>query len=95
MNIFIEKLHTCFGKCKKYFLVECDEGKFGLGCTELCGNCRLSVIEEMEDWKCHHVDGYCIYGCNPGYYGDRCLQRNLLTYIIGIVQVSYHVYRYV
>lgn len=67
--------------------VECDEGKFGHGCTEFCGNCRLIEIEEMEYGKCRHVDGVRIYGCNPGYYGDRCLQRNLLTYKIGKVQI--------
>nr|XP_034319408.1 cell death abnormality protein 1-like isoform X2 [Crassostrea gigas] len=54
---------------------KCDDGKFGLGCTEFCGNCRLIEIEEMEYGKCRHVDGVCIYGCNPGYYGDRCLQH--------------------
>ncbi|XP_052692267.1 platelet endothelial aggregation receptor 1-like isoform X2 [Crassostrea angulata] len=53
---------------------KCDDGKYGLGCTEFCGNCSLIEIEEVEYGKCHHVDGFCKYGCNPGYYGDRCLQ---------------------
>lgn len=70
----------CEGGCQAGWInptcdSKCDEGKFGPKCTEFCGNCRLSEIEEMEDWKCHHVDGFCIYGCNPGYYGDRCLQH--------------------
>lgn len=77
----------------KYILfVECDDGKYGLGCTEFCGNCSLIEIEEVEYGKCHHVDGFCKYGCNPGYYGDRCLQRNILTNKIGKVQIVSNVY---
>lgn len=78
----------------KYILiVECDDGKYGLGCTEFCGNCSLIEIEEVEYGKCRHVDGFCKYGCNPGYYGDRCLQRNILTNKIGKVQIVSNVYK--
>lgn len=58
---------------KYIFFVECDDGKYGFGCIEFCGNCCLIEIEEIEYGKCCYVDGVCIYGCNLGYYGDCCL----------------------
>lgn len=71
----------------------CDEGKFGRGCNELCGNC---MVDEMLSWQCHHVNGYCLSGCNPGFYGDRCLQRNFISHcIIGKLQILHDVYQYV
>ncbi|XP_060565264.1 multiple epidermal growth factor-like domains protein 6, partial [Ruditapes philippinarum] len=44
------------------------ELRFGTECREICPvNCK--------DGYCNHVNGNCIYRCNPGYQGDRC-ERN-------------------
>ena len=38
---------------------------FGKDCTESCGKC-------VNNDKCHLVNGSCVNGCNPGYYGINC-----------------------
>ena len=38
---------------------------FGKHCQEVCGKC-------LNDGQCHHINGSCLYGCNPGYYGIDC-----------------------
>lgn len=44
--------------------IECNKGSFGQNCTQTCGNCFGK--------QCHHVNGTCAYGCNPGYKGVYC-----------------------
>ena len=43
----------------------CGNGTFGQDCTEQCGEC-------LRKEQCHHVDGSCANGCNPGYQGLMC-----------------------
>jgi hypothetical protein len=44
---------------------ECDGRKYGVKCQEDCGYCL-----ELE--QCHHINGTCLRGCNPGYKGLPC-----------------------
>ncbi|XP_060551557.1 multiple epidermal growth factor-like domains protein 10 isoform X2 [Ruditapes philippinarum] len=60
---------------------ECDDGKWGINCTNDCGSCLSS--------PCNHVNGRCEGGCSsgykstlqcdiecdPGYYGRDCKQK--------------------
>lgn len=49
-----------------FLFIECESGMFGFDCNEICGNC-----EYME--YCYYVIGFCMYGCNFGYYGLCCI----------------------
>lgn len=48
-----------------FLLLDCPEGYYGDECKEICGHCKNSTI-------CHHINGTCIHGCEPGYIGDYC-----------------------
>lgn len=49
----------------KSFLTECTSGKYGKDCQLDCGHCKNMM-------QCHHVDGTCVTGCEPGFIGDTC-----------------------
>nr|XP_022306415.1 platelet endothelial aggregation receptor 1-like isoform X2 [Crassostrea virginica] len=46
---------------------KCAVGFYGDGCQKQCRHC----INMMQ---CHHVNGTCLGGCEPGYKGDNCMQ---------------------
>lgn len=48
-------------------LTECVNGQYGDGCENVCGQCA-------DFSQCHHVNGVCLSGCNPGYTGKGCTQ---------------------
>lgn len=50
---------------KKFILTEYDRGTFGQSCIKGCGNC-------VHNEQCHHINGSCINGCDPGYDGTQC-----------------------
>nr|XP_022308874.1 receptor-type tyrosine-protein phosphatase T-like [Crassostrea virginica] len=45
--------------------IACEDGKFGLGCNESCGQC-------LDPNNCSKEDGTCLNGCAPGYNGSLC-----------------------
>ena len=45
---------------------------FGKHCKESCGKCLM-------DEQCHHINGSCLNGCNPGYYGNKCTEGINIT----------------
>ena len=49
------------------FPTECDGKMFGKNCKELCGKC-------FNNDQCNHINGSCMNGCNPGYYGITCTE---------------------
>lgn len=51
----------------------CDIGSYGDECKEICGNCN-GVI------KCSHINGSCLAGCDIGYHGYLCKEREELTH---------------
>lgn len=52
------------------FVVECQPGYYGIGCLESCSvNCYST--------RCNKVTGHCDSGCNSGWTGDKCDQRNI------------------
>lgn len=59
----------------KHFLIACDIGSYGDECKEICGNCN-DVI------KCSHINGTCLAGCEVGYHGYLCKEREWLTHLI-------------
>ena len=52
-----------------YLSKECDNNTFGVNCTGVCGHCT-------EKEQCHHVNGTCLHGCEPGFNGFQCDQGN-------------------
>ena len=48
-------------------LTECNANMYGANCSLSCGNCRGTD-------QCHHVNGSCLEGCDPGFQGDKCSQ---------------------
>ncbi|XP_025111001.1 receptor-type tyrosine-protein phosphatase kappa-like [Pomacea canaliculata] len=46
---------------------KCVEGKYGIGCANICSNCFNS--------SCHHETGKCLLGCKSGYKGEFCNQE--------------------
>ena len=55
-------------------LSECDGGKYGQDCGNTCGSC-------INETQCHHINGTCLKGCDPGYKGDKCTEGNKYYYI--------------
>lgn len=55
---------------------ECDGGKYGPDCNKKCGNCA-------QNGQCHHINGSCMNGCDPGYYGTYCSKSKLCADITG------------
>ena len=53
--------------CWLFTYTECDIGTFGRGCREICVQCK-------ENTTCHHINGTCMEGCNPGFIGLQCDQ---------------------
>ena len=45
--------------------IACADGTYGLECNELCGHCKIKT-------NCHHTNGTCLGGCEPGFLGDLC-----------------------
>ena len=60
--------------CKIELFIEtgCDTGLFGQDCKEKCGKC-------VKGDNCHHVNGTCLNGCDPGYQGLNCTEGNQQT----------------
>ena len=50
-----------------FILTGCNTNMYGANCTWSCGNCRGKG-------QCHHINGSCLDGCDPGFQGDKCLQ---------------------
>lgn len=48
--------------------IACEDGKFGLGCNESCGQC-------LDPNNCSKEDGTCLHGCAQGYNGSLCKTR--------------------
>lgn len=50
-------------------VVECQPGLYGVGCLDSCSaNCYLV--------RCNKDSGHCDRGCNLGWTGNTCDQRN-------------------
>ncbi|GFO17529.1 receptor-type tyrosine-protein phosphatase kappa [Plakobranchus ocellatus] len=61
------KQHIVIYPVKK---AKCPIGKYGPGCSQTCSNtCK------GEGNPCHHIDGGCLQGCDPGYQGNQCKQE--------------------
>lgn len=52
--------------------------KFEDGCHRDCGHCRNMSL-------CHHVNGACLNGCEPGYKQYECKQRMLKYPYISLI----------
>ena len=50
------------------FYKVCDAGSYGQSCNSTCGQC-------LDQEPCHHVNGTCIEGCDPGFKGNMCNKR--------------------
>ena len=53
------------------FFSESGNNTFGQNCTGVCGHCS-------ENEQCHHINGTCLNGCDPGFNGLKCDQGNYL-----------------
>ena len=59
----------------------CENGKYGQGCTSFCGHCFNSS-------RCHHANGSCLTGCEPGYGGEYCKSRKINMTIFSLITSS-------
>ena len=48
-----------------FVLIACSNGTYGKECNHTCGYC-------LDQDECHHINGTCVKGCDPGYLGDVC-----------------------
>ena len=74
---------TCMTGYRRDFnrrCVSCDEGTWGVGCSEQC-HCRNQDV-------CDHVNGTCPNGCPDEYTGATCQQLSLRESDITIRSVS-------
>ena len=51
---------------------ECETGQFGEGCKETCSDHCAG-----DKNPCHHINGTCDMGCDPGYHGLLCIKGKL------------------
>lgn len=64
-----------------FVLLECDGGRFGVNCSQLCGHC-------VKKEPCHYLNGTCPNGCDDGYQGNECVdgrhipKRYCIFYIV-------------
>ncbi|XP_060573868.1 uncharacterized protein LOC132731671 [Ruditapes philippinarum] len=49
---------------------ECYDGTFGVDCLSMCGACR-------DRTPCNKVTGQCPFGCQSGFKGPKCLQKDV------------------
>lgn len=76
-------------------MTECLENKYGLNCSKTCGNCRGSS-------QCHHINGSCLNGCDPGFQGEKCNMGKCCSIKIvinnfgnGIITLAFHHFMFV
>lgn len=63
-----------------FTFTECSNVKFEDGCYRDCGYCRNMS-------QCHHENGSCVNGCEPGYKQYDCKQRmSKYPYFISILK---------
>lgn len=53
----------------------CNATWFGDGCKSQCGYC-------LGENNCHHVNGSCLLGCQEGFTGDLCFDRECCIYVL-------------
>ena len=53
---------------------ECPTGFYGNECTQICSDHCAG-----DQNSCHHVNGTCDLGCDPGYQGSSCTQGEYPT----------------
>ena len=58
-------------------LSACASFKYGINCTELCGNC-------LNGDACQLETGSCTSGCEPGYTGEHCTDGGLHTACVNL-----------
>ena len=51
------------------FSLECMSDFYGENCSRNCGHC-------LDNKTCHHINGRCEQGCNPGYVAPFCNEGN-------------------
>ena len=56
------------------YILDCDDGDYGMNCSETCANCS-------EASECHHITGECSGTCKPGYQGIMCDTGNFNIHI--------------
>lgn len=59
------------------FIIECEQGLYGIGCSETCGHCR-----DVD--QCFHVNGTCLTGCDAGYQDGLCKTRECCSVFSGL-----------
>lgn len=70
LNLLIWIIQTTF-----YFWLECDEGWYGVKCSQQCvGHCR-------DNNTCNHVTGQCDGGCDAGWTGSFCNKGYPISFI--------------
>lgn len=52
---------------------ECDGNKYGPRCSLNCGAC-------INNKQCNHINGSCLEGCSPGFYGQKCDKGALISW---------------
>ncbi|KAK0046665.1 fucolectin-4 [Biomphalaria pfeifferi] len=75
---------ACASGCKPGYIGDrcidkCDNNTYGSDCSMSCSpHCKLD--ENMPDELCHHYNGHCVHGCQPGYDGWLCQEECAPTY---------------
>ena len=56
-------------------LLACNQGTYGRDCNKTCGHC-------LQQTDCHHINGTCLTGCKPGYFGELCKERKFYRHLL-------------
>lgn len=53
-----------------------------LECVQSYGeNCRNPCSPHCYNQTCEKFKGQCLFGCNDGFYGEKCERGNVYTFI--------------
>lgn len=64
-----------------FISLECPAGLYGEHCSNNCGNC-------LHNTNCHHVNGTCSEGCEPGYQEHNCTEGKYL-YRVNLKKIAF------
>lgn len=71
-------IHAHVHVIKRLFVIECEEGFFGLMCKDECSpHC-------VNQQSCDHEGGACEGGCTDGWVGERCTEGKMHCLLLEI-----------
>ena len=69
-----------------YSSLGCISDYYGENCSRKCGYC-------LDNETCHHINGNCEQGCNPGYIAPLCSKGNHYYSLLRLTSSMQHIWK--